>query len=40
MKITRSRKKQLITDTELKAQVKDVLKKEGLFSVKLFSLGE
>ena len=27
-------------DTELKAQVKDVLKKEGLFLVKLFNLGE
>ena len=40
MKITRSRKKQLIMDTELKAQVKDVLKKEGLFLVKLFNLGE
>ena len=40
VEITRSRKKQQKTDIELKAQRKDILKREGLFSVKLFNLGE
>ena len=40
VEITRSRRKQQKTDIELKVQVKDIMKREGLFSVKLFDLGE
>ena len=40
VEIKRSRNKQQKTDTESKGQMKDILIKEGLFSVKLFNLGE